>query len=61
MERDREVNEKLNQEGWVVIRFWGKDIKNNLDECIEAYKFILPLHLPITPEPLLPLKVLSSS
>ena len=27
MKRDKEVNEKLNSEGWYVIRFWGKEIK----------------------------------
>lgn len=35
MERDREVNERLEKEGWTVIRFWGKDIRKNLDECVE--------------------------
>ncbi|MGN1305117.1 MAG: DUF559 domain-containing protein [Oscillospiraceae bacterium] len=32
MERDREVTEKLEAEGWTVLRFWGKDIKKNLTE-----------------------------
>ena len=32
--RDEEVNKKLWLEGWTVIRFWGTDIKKNLDECI---------------------------
>lgn len=22
--------------GWTVIRFWGRDIKNNTDECIKV-------------------------
>lgn len=35
MERDREVNEHLKKEGWVVIRFWGKEIKKNTVECVE--------------------------
>ena len=35
MERDREVTEKLTAEGWTVLRFWGKDIKNNLSECAD--------------------------
>ena len=35
MERDREVNEHLQSEGWIVLRFWGKEIKNNLDRCVE--------------------------
>ena len=33
-ERDNEVNKRLIFLGWTVIRFWGKDIKNNLDECL---------------------------
>ncbi len=35
IERDKEVNERLYQEGWVVLRFWGNDIKKNLDGCVE--------------------------
>ena len=35
-ERDDEVNKALLFAGWTVIRFWGKDIKNNLDECINV-------------------------
>ena len=34
MERDREVNSELNDLGWTVLRFWGKDIKKKLDECV---------------------------
>ncbi len=34
IERDKEVNEKLKNDGWTVIRFWGKEIKNNTDACI---------------------------
>lgn len=36
MERDDEVNKKLLFEGWTVIRFWGKDILKNTDECIRV-------------------------
>lgn len=35
MERDREVNDKLKEDGWLVIRFWGKDIKKKLEQCVE--------------------------
>ena len=34
--RDDEINKKLLFMGWTVIRFWGKDIKNNTDECIKV-------------------------
>lgn len=33
IQRDKEVTEKLQSEGWLVLRFWGNDIKNNVDEC----------------------------
>ena len=33
--RDREVNEKLTAEGWTVIRFFGKEIKNDLENCVK--------------------------
>ena len=35
-ERDDEINKKLLFLGWTVIRFWGKDIKNNTDECVKV-------------------------
>ena len=35
-ERDDDVNKRLLSEGWTVIRFWGDDIKKNLDECIQV-------------------------
>ena len=36
MERDDEVNKQLMFLGWTVIRFWGKEILNNVDECIKV-------------------------
>lgn len=36
MERDREVDKKLAYMGWTVIRFWGKEIKKNPDECVRV-------------------------
>lgn len=38
MERDNEINRKLNYLGWTVIRFWGKDISKNTEECIAVIK-----------------------
>lgn len=35
-QRDNEVNKKLLFMGWTVIRFWGKDILDNVDECIKV-------------------------
>lgn len=34
IERDKDVNEYLLKNGWQVIRFWGEDIKKNLDICV---------------------------
>ena len=36
IERDEEINKKLLFMGWTVIRFWGKDILKNTDECIRV-------------------------
>jgi len=33
--RDIEVNKKLLDDGWKVLRFWGKEIENNLRTCVE--------------------------
>ena len=36
MRRDIEVNDILKSEGWVVLRFWGKDIKKHTAECADT-------------------------
>ena len=33
--RDKEVTETLESDGWIVIRFWGKEIKKNTKECAD--------------------------
>ena len=33
IQRDIEVNERLLKDGWKVLRFWGKDVMNNLRNC----------------------------
>ncbi len=42
IERDLEVTIQLRDSGWIVLRFWGNDIKNNLGSCADeierAYK-----------------------
>ena len=35
-ERDDEVNKQLLFLGWTVIRFWGKEIKKDTDECVKV-------------------------
>lgn len=40
-ERDQEINKKLNYLGWTVIRFWGKDIKGDVDACIQSIEEVI--------------------
>lgn len=35
MQRDIEVNEHLRIDGWLVLRFWGNDIKKNVAKCAD--------------------------
>ena len=41
MQRDIEVNEKLQSEGWTVLRFWGKDIKKNTAQCADQIEKVV--------------------
>lgn len=41
MERDKLVNEFLNNNDWIILRFWSKDVKKNLDSCINKIEEIL--------------------
>lgn len=36
IQRDKEVTQKLQQEGWIVLRFWEKDINHNLKDCVDS-------------------------
>lgn len=36
MERDDENDKKLLSQEWTVLRFWGKDIKNHLEDCVRT-------------------------
>ena len=35
IQRNKEVNEKLTAEGWTVLRFFGKEIKKNVEGCVK--------------------------
>ena len=41
IERDKEVNEHLLSEGWIVIRFWGREILKKTVECADYVEFTL--------------------
>jgi len=34
IERDKEVNAHLQENGWTVLRFWSKEVKTNLEGCV---------------------------
>ncbi len=42
VERDKEVNEQLVAEGWIVLRFWTSDIKKDIREAVDEIKKYLP-------------------
>lgn len=35
IDRDIEVTKELNAQGWIVLRFWGKQILKNTQACID--------------------------
>ncbi len=35
MERDAEINQLLRNEGWTVLRFWGKEIEKETARCAD--------------------------
>lgn len=39
--RDREVNDRLQSEGWIVLRFWGKEIKQDVSACADQIEAAL--------------------
>ena len=41
MQRDKEVNETLEKSGWTVLRFWGNDIKKNLQACADEIERVV--------------------
>ena len=40
IQRDIEVTETLEHDGWIVIRFWGKEIKKNTAKCADTIQKI---------------------
>lgn len=36
IKRDEDINKKLQYMGWTVLRFWGRDIKNDVEQCIKV-------------------------
>lgn len=40
-QRDDEINKRLSFMGWTVVRFWGKEILTNSDECVSVIEDII--------------------
>ena len=40
IQRDIEVTNELEAQGWIVIRFWGKEIKKNVSGCADEIERI---------------------
>ncbi len=36
--RDYEVEQEIRAQGWIVLRFWGKDIKQDVNMCVKSIK-----------------------
>ena len=49
--RDADVTQTLMDDGWKVLRFWGKDIKKNVSKCADEIEGVLRIH------PVYPLRV----
>lgn len=41
MQRDIEVNEALAADGWIVLRFWGREIKKETTACADKIEKVL--------------------
>ncbi|MGE4385257.1 MAG: very short patch repair endonuclease [Endomicrobiaceae bacterium] len=38
IKRDKFINKELKKQGWNILRFWGNDIKKNLNICLTKIK-----------------------
>ena len=41
IQRDLEVNQILEAQGWVVLRFWGKEIQKDLGGCADRIESVV--------------------
>ena len=41
MQRDIEVNSALQEDGWIVLRYWGNDIKKNASTIADEIQKVL--------------------
>lgn len=38
IEHDKKINESLKQMGWIVVRFWGKDVLKDTENCVDIIR-----------------------
>jgi len=42
VERDKEVNDKLLEMNWIVLRFWESEVKKNINACVKDILQYIP-------------------
>lgn len=40
-QRDDEINKQLQFLGWTVIRFWGREISRDVDDCVRVIEEVI--------------------
>jgi DNA mismatch endonuclease, patch repair protein len=45
IQRDHDVNSQLEQAGWIILRFWGKEVENRIEECIDKIQNVVESRL----------------
>lgn len=50
MDRDAKNEQMLCDQGWRVLRFWGRDILKHTDDCVKAVDDIVHEHTAMTDE-----------
>jgi len=40
IQRDKEVTEQLTKDGWIVLRFWGKEILTDVKRCADIIQSV---------------------
>lgn len=41
IQRDKDVTDKLKKDGWIVLRFWGNEIKNDVSGCADRIESVI--------------------
>jgi len=49
IERDKEVTKKLTEDGWTILRFWERQIKKAVAECVDDVIAALRYSMPQAP------------